>query len=105
VYYWEGMTELVQALRRGIDALRAGRRPRVTRIRIKAPPAYSGAQVARIRTKRLHQTPTAFAMTLGVSRSAVRSWEQKRRSPSGAVCRLIQLADTKPEVLKQLIEA
>ena len=96
---------LVQALRQGIDALREGRQPRVTRVRIKAPPSYTGAQVARIRAKKLHQTQSAFAMTLGVSRSAVRSWEQKQRRPSGAVCRLIQLADKKPEILKQLIEA
>src|SRR5688572_20347436 len=96
--------ELVRALEHGIESLRAGRRPRVTRVRIKAPPSYSGAQVARIRSKILHQTQTAFALSLGVSRSAVRSWEQKRRRPSGAVCRLIQLAEAQPEVLKRLVE-
>ncbi len=100
-----GEDELIQALEHGIGALRAGRKPRVTRVRINAPPCYTGAQVARIRSKKLHQTQTAFALSLGVSRSAVRSWEQKQRRPSGAVCRLIQLAEAKPEVLKQLIEA
>ncbi len=97
--------ELVQAIKQGIEALRAGRKPRVTRVRINPPPSYTGAQVARIRAEKLHQTQTAFALSLGVSRSAVRSWEQKQRKPSGAVRRLIQLADAKPEVLKQLIEA
>lgn len=97
--------ELVQALRLGIGALRAGRKPRAVRVRINVPPSYTGPQIARIRSEKLHQTQAAFALSLGVSRSAVRSWEQKQRRPSGAICRLIQLAETKPEVLKQLIEA
>lgn len=43
-----------------------------------------------------------FAALLGVSRRTLQEWEQGRRQPSGAAKTLLRVAETHPEVLRDL---
>ncbi len=43
-----------------------------------------------------------FAALLGVSVRTLQDWEQGRRQPSGAAQTLLKIADTRPEVLREL---
>jgi putative transcriptional regulator len=46
-----------------------------------------------------------FAKLLGVSVRTLRSWEQGQRKPSGAAQTLIRIAESQPDVLKNLVAA
>ncbi len=43
-----------------------------------------------------------FATLLGVSVRTLQNWEQGRRQPSGAARTLLKIAETRPEVLREL---
>ena len=45
---------------------------------------------------------TQFAVLLGVSKRTIEQWEQGRREPSGAARTLIKIAETRPEILKEI---
>ncbi|MDR1311377.1 MAG: helix-turn-helix domain-containing protein [Burkholderiaceae bacterium] len=47
-------------------------------------------------------TQAQFAKLLGVSVRTLRSWEQGSRVPSGAAQTLIRIADSHPNVLREL---
>lgn len=51
----------------------------------------------------LDLTQEAFADLLGIGLSTLRSWEQKKREPSGAACMLIAIALKHPEVLREAV--
>jgi putative transcriptional regulator len=57
--------------------------------------------VGRARSK-LGLSQAQFAALLGVSKRTLEQWEQGRREPSGAAKTLIKIADTRPEVLREL---
>ena len=40
-----------------------------------------------------------------MSRATVRAWEQKQKPPSGAALRLLQIAETRPEVILEQLRA
>jgi putative transcriptional regulator len=93
--------ELIAAVEEGIQAMRQGRVLR-THQRATPPPLYSARQIVRIRKAKLGLSQTGFASVLGVSASTVRSWEQNQKKPSVLARRLIQLAERRPEVLREL---
>jgi putative transcriptional regulator len=64
-----------------------------------APPELSGAEISKIRLKKLHMSQGAFAKLLGVSIRVVQSWEQDQKKPSGAARRLLQVAARNPLAL------
>ena len=47
-------------------------------------------------------TQAQFASVLGVSRRTLEQWEQGRREPAGASRTLIRIAESHPEVLKEM---
>jgi len=51
----------------------------------------------------LNLSQEAFANLLGIGPSTLRSWEQKKREPSGAARMLITIAIKHPEVLKKAV--
>lgn len=46
-----------------------------------------------------------FAALMGVSLRTLQEWEQGRRKPSGAAKTLLRVAETHPEVLRELLAA
>ncbi|MDO8208512.1 MAG: helix-turn-helix domain-containing protein [Gallionella sp.] len=46
-----------------------------------------------------------FAALMGVSLRTLQEWEQGRRKPSGAAQTLLRVAETHPEVLRELLAA
>jgi DNA-binding transcriptional regulator YiaG len=60
------------------------------------------SEVAKVRQS-LDLTQEAFADLLGIGLSTLRSWEQKKREPSGAARMLIAIALKHPEVLQEAL--
>lgn len=60
------------------------------------------SEVAKVR-KSLDLTQEAFADLLGIGLSTLRSWEQKKREPSGAARMLISIALKHPEVFQEAV--
>jgi DNA-binding transcriptional regulator YiaG len=60
------------------------------------------SEVAKVRQS-LDLTQEAFAGLLGIGLSTLRSWEQKKREPSGAARMLIAIALKHPEVLQEAV--
>ena len=75
----------------------------VAEVRMPAAPAYSAADVVRIR-RQFGVSQAVFAMVLNVSRATVRSWEQGLKAPSGASVRLLEIADRDPDVLLRNVQ-
>jgi DNA-binding transcriptional regulator YiaG len=94
--------ELVAAVREGVGAFRRGWRLNVCRVKIESAPRYKARQIARIRREKLSVSQSVFARYMGVSPSTIRAWEQEQRTPSPLACRLIQVAEKRPEVLREL---
>ncbi len=46
-----------------------------------------------------------FAELMGVSLRTLQEWEQGRRNPSGAARTLLRVAESHPEVLRELVTA
>ena len=68
---------------------------------LEMPPYYPPHLVRDIR-QQLSVSQTIFAQMLGVSASTVRAWEQGKREAEGPVGRLLQIAETYPDVLKDV---
>ena len=64
------------------------------------PRPVSPEDVVRIRTK-VGASQAVFAKMLNVARDTEISWEQGRRTPSGAALRLLRIAEKQPEYLLQ----
>ena len=62
----------------------------------------SKSEVAKVRDS-LNLTQEAFASLLGIGLSTLRSWEQRKREPSGAARMLIAIALRHPEVLQEAV--
>ena len=60
------------------------------------------SEVVKVRHS-LDLTQEDFAKLLGIGLSTLRSWEQKKREPSGAAKMLIQIALKHPEVLQEAV--
>jgi DNA-binding transcriptional regulator YiaG len=60
------------------------------------------SEVAKARQS-MNLSQEAFANLLGIGLSTLRSWEQKKREPSGAARMLITIAIKHPEVLKEAV--
>jgi putative transcriptional regulator len=61
---------------------------RTIRLNLK-PTIYGPRQVKKVRAM-LGASQAVFAQFIGVSRSAVRDWEQGLKPPNGAACRMIE---------------
>lgn len=64
------------------------------------PKPVSASEVVRIR-KKVGTSQAVFAKMLNVARDTEISWEQGRRTPSGAALRLLRIAESHPEHLLQ----
>lgn len=59
------------------------------------------SEITQARNK-VNMTQPAFAQLMGVSVRTLQAWEQGKRNPSGAAKTLIRVAQTHPNILRQL---
>jgi DNA-binding transcriptional regulator YiaG len=99
----ESLQEAIRHARGEDTGARVTYATRVTarKARLELPPWYPPYLIREIRQK-LSLSQAIFAQMLGVSASTVRAWEQGRREPEGPARRLLQVAETHPEVLKDV---
>ncbi|MFY9259207.1 MAG: helix-turn-helix domain-containing protein [Gallionella sp.] len=62
---------------------------------------YSPVMVAR---QKSGLSQAQFSTLMGVSKRTLQEWEQGRRNPSGAAKTLLRVAETHPEVLRELLQ-
>jgi putative transcriptional regulator len=62
----------------------------------------SGAPDIYAMRRRARRTQEQFGDALGIPANTVRSWEQRRKRPSGAARTLLRLIEQKPELLEVL---
>ncbi|MDP2220983.1 MAG: helix-turn-helix domain-containing protein [Hydrogenophaga sp.] len=53
--------------------------------------------------ERMHLSQQAFADRYGFPIGTIRNWEQGRRTPEGAARLLLQLIDSKPNLVEQIV--
>jgi putative transcriptional regulator len=70
---------------------------------VDTPPAYDAEHIRRIRRLVLRVSQPVFAEALNVSRATVRAWEQGIRQPEGPTRRLLEIAESHPEVFREKI--
>jgi putative transcriptional regulator len=78
-------------------------RLRVTKYHFRAAPKFQPEQIATIRKAR-GLTQEAFASALNVPRTTIASWETGRKNPSGAALRLLELVNSKPDLISPVRE-
>lgn len=88
--------ELKDSLTEAVD-IKQGRKPasRVTR--------YEMADVKALR-ERLAITQAQLAQALGTSVDTIKSWESKRRNPTGLAAKVLATIQDNPEFYRQLAE-
>jgi len=89
----EDKRDVWQEVLSSVDEIKAGGGKRYT-----MEPQTEAAR-ARLKTG---LSQTQFAELLGVSKRTLEQWEQGRREPSGAAKTLIKIAESRPEVLKEI---
>lgn len=87
------MEQFQNNLLESVRQMKSGKAARETRV------AVSAIAEARARSG---LTQSQFASLLGVSPRTLQEWEQGRRAPSGAAKTLLRVAQTHPEVLREL---
>ena len=92
----EGLTAAIEHERGKLDL-------RTTKMEIpEPPPELSKKKIKLLRENVLGISQPLFARVLGVSPSAVKSWEQGDKKPSGTARRLMQLFEHDPEIFETL---
>ena len=101
----EGLTEAL-AFERGERTGAVVRRVHVTARKAAARPApdFTRQRVARLR-KRLGVSQPVFAQALNVSPETVKAWEQGKNAPGGPAARLLEIAESHPEVVLASVRA
>jgi putative transcriptional regulator len=85
--------ELGEKLLASVREMKAGKAARVTRVAV-SPIAATREAVG--------VSQSRFAALLGISVRTLQEWEQGRRSPTGAAKTLLRVAETHPEILREL---
>ena len=101
---------LIKALTEAV-AFRAGTKTGATvktvsvrRVTAAPAPKYRAKEIAKLR-KQLHMSQPLFADVLNVSPAAVKAWEQGQNEPGGAALRLLQIAESHPEVILEQVRS
>ena len=99
----EGLEEAIRHARGEDTGARITYGTRITarKAHLEKPPWYPPYLIREIRDK-LSVSQTIFAQMLGVSASTVRAWEQGKREAEGPASRLLQIAESHPDVLVEI---
>jgi len=92
--------EMKKGLGQAIDVMK-GKKVAGVRHSLRVGPA-TAKEVKSLRVS-LHLTQVKFAGVVGESPSAVESWEQGKRQPSGAASQLIRILGKNPKLVKDLV--
>jgi putative transcriptional regulator len=95
--------ELIGSMKEALAHARGESRLRQTLVEL-PPPArrWSRAQIADLRKRTYRASQPQFASLLSVKVSTIRAWEQGLKSPSGAACRLLEIAAADPGAFQRL---
>ena len=88
--------DLVEAMQEMLDHAAGKIKLRAMRVSIAPVPETISADEIRKTRKSLGMTQSVFAMTIGVSKKTVESWEAGRYMPDGAARRLITIMQADP---------
>ena len=101
----EGLNEAL-AFERGEKTRAVVRRVPVTAKKAAAQPApdFTRRRVVRLR-KQLGISQPVFAQVLNVSPETVKAWEQGKNTPGGPAARLLEIAESHPEVVLASVRA
>ncbi len=92
--------EMKSGLKQAIDVMK-GKKVEGVRHSYRISPA-SAKEVKTLRVS-LRMTQVKFAWVVGESPSAVESWEQGKRQPSGSASQLIRVLERHPKLVKELV--
>ena len=99
----EGLQQAL-AFERGQLDVRVVKRPISARSATAAPaPDYKPDEIAEIRRNKLHLSQSVFARVFNVNPETAKSWEQGKAPPTGSAKRLLQIAESHPEVFLELV--
>lgn len=97
--------EIIEGLREALAHQRGEITLRTTDLELPdAPPQYRQADVKRIRSQ-LHFSQGVMARFMGVSVATVRSWEQGLKQPAATACRLMEIIQAQPRLVRETIVA
>ncbi|MDE2038436.1 MAG: hypothetical protein KGO96_02835 [Elusimicrobia bacterium] len=98
--------ELIEGMTAAIAHARGEKRFRETLVEIPRPARkWKRGQIAELRKRKFHASQPQFASILSVKVSTIRAWEQGQKTPSGAACRLLEVAALEPGVFQRLAHA
>ncbi|MGH7194725.1 MAG: helix-turn-helix domain-containing protein [Candidatus Saccharimonadales bacterium] len=89
----EGLEKFAEALERGNDI---GKEFNCRQVRFVVKTGDYAPKKVRQTRRRIHCSQAVFAEVMGVTPSAVRSWEQGSRPPSKTACRLMDAINREP---------
>lgn len=99
----EGLEQAL-AFERGQLRARVVKRPISARSATAAPaPDYKPEEIAEIRRKRLHLSQSVFTRVFDVNPETAKSWEQGKPPPTGSARRVLQIAESHPEIFLELV--
>ena len=95
--------ELVAAAREALAHARGEKVLRSWTAEIPEPAkSWPRKRIAELRKKRYWVSQPVFAAILNVTASTIRAWEQGQRTPDGAACRLLEVAEIDPKIFQRL---
>jgi len=95
--------KLIASLKEAVKYIKDTKKLRTSTMEIPEPaPHWRKEHIVQLRKRSFQMSQPVFAALLSVTASTVRAWEQGLKSPSGAACRLLELAEFEPEVFLRL---
>jgi putative transcriptional regulator len=96
--------ELIAGMREAISFHRGEITLKTTEVDLpKLPKEWNGRMIADLRINKLKVSQSILALYLGMTTSALQSWEQGSKKPSGSARRLLDLLEKNPtEILKMM---
>jgi len=95
--------ELIAGMQEAVEHAQGRRKLRQSMLEIPQPARrWRKERIAQLRKQRFGVSQPVFAALLSVTPSTVRAWEQGQKSPSGAACRLLEVAEFEPDVFQRL---
>ena len=99
----EGLEQAL-AFERGQLDVKVVKRPISARSATAAPaPDYKPDEIAEIRRTKLQLSQSVFARVFNVNPETAKSWEQGKAPPTGSAKRLLQIAESHPEIFLELV--